>query len=136
MSHKNVRLLFWGLLLIAVLSLGAENWPVCAWSNGGSAPDAVLIGITQRVSVSSSGEQGNGNSAKDRISVSANGRCVAFTSEASNLVDVDTNGYDDIFVRDRLTNQTERISISSSEEQANDHSHHPTISADCRFVAF
>jgi len=52
------------------------------------------------VSVSSAGAQGNGNSF--RPSISADGRYVAFVSEATNLVGSDTNGATDVFMRDRL----------------------------------
>lgn len=66
-------------------------------------------GRTLRVSVSSQGEQGNGPSRQGVIS--ANGRYVAFTSNASNLVAHDPNGNaSDVFVRDRLTQRTWRVS--------------------------
>src|SRR4051812_31139080 len=58
-------------------------------------------GTTELVSVSSTGEQANGRS--DSGSISPDGRFVAFTSSASNLVPGDTNGAHDIFVRDRQT---------------------------------
>jgi hypothetical protein len=61
---------------------------------------------------------------------------VAFDSEASNLVPGDTNGYGDIFVHDRVTGETTRVSVSASDEQGNNHSVASTISADGRYVAF
>lgn len=91
-------------------------------------------GRTRRVSVSSAGEQPNGNSFDPFIS--ADGRFVAFSSAASNLVGGDTNGVTDIFVRDRTTGRTRRVSVSSAGEQANGQSGSPSISADGRFVAF
>jgi Tol biopolymer transport system component len=91
-------------------------------------------GTLERVSVSSSGVQGNDNSSL--CTISADGRYVAFMSVASNLVPGDTNGTWDIFVRDRLTNTTERVSITSSGSQANAFSYDPSISADGRYVAF
>ena len=69
-------------------------------------------------------------------SISADGRFVAFTSGASNLVAGDTNDTDDIFVRDRLTNTTTRVSVDSAGNQGNSYSYRPSISADGRFVAF
>ena len=93
-----------------------------------------LLGTTERVSVSSSGEQGNDTSY--RPSVAAEGRFVAFASLASNLVPGDSNGREDIFVRDRLLGTTERVSVSSSGEEGNHSSPISTISADGRFVAF
>src|SRR6476661_2769775 len=92
-----------------------------------------LMTITP-VSVDSAGNQGNRGSTNPAIS--ADGRFVAFYSEASNLVPEDTNGKPDIFVRDRLSNTTARVSVDSAGNQANSFSNDPSISADGRFVAF
>jgi Tol biopolymer transport system component len=89
---------------------------------------------TARVSVSSTGNQGNSNSRSP--SISGNGRFVAFASDASNLVPGDTNGAQDIFVRDLSTNTNTRVSVSSTDNQANQDCFTPSISADGRFVAF
>jgi cold shock CspA family protein len=91
-------------------------------------------GITNIVSVDSSGNQANSWSAIP--SISSDGRYVAFLSLASNLVTNDTNGTNDIFVHDRQTGATERVSVDSSGNQANDSSYFPTISSDGRYVAF
>ncbi len=91
-------------------------------------------GITERVSVSSSGVEGNAVS--DQPSISADGRYVAFYSLASNLVSGDTGANRDIFVRDRQTDTTERVSLNSAEAQGNGSSYSPSISADGRYVAF
>jgi Tol biopolymer transport system component len=93
-----------------------------------------LTARTERVSVSSAGEQGDGPS--DIPSITADGRFVAFSSQATNLVPGDTNAKDDVFVRDRLTGRTEMVSVSTSGEQGDWHSRSPSISADGRFVAF
>src|SRR6476469_4141622 len=87
-----------------------------------------------RVSVDSAGNQANGFS--NAYSISANGRFVAFQSQASNLVPGDTNNKNDIFVRDLSTNTTTRISADSASNQGNNDSFNPSISADGRFVAF
>src|SRR5262249_49419923 len=71
-------------------------------------------GIIERVSVSSAGEQGNGDSYSSALS--SDGRYVAFYSEASNLVSGDTNGSVDTFVKDRLTGIVERVSVTSAGE--------------------
>ncbi len=89
---------------------------------------------TRRVSVSSTGTEGNGNSFSP--SISADGRFVAFSSAASNLIRADTNGRSDIFVRDRQTGTTRRVSVSSTGTEGNGNSSFPAISADGRFVAF
>src|SRR4028119_1491045 len=86
------------------------------------------------VSVDSAGNLGNRDSLLS--SISADGRFVAFSSGASNLVPGDTNNRNDIFVRDTLTNTTTRVSVDSAGNQANSNSERPSISADGRFVAF
>src|SRR5688572_3280611 len=68
--------------------------------------------------------------------VSADGRYVAFTSMASNLVMGDTNNYLDVFVHDRLSRQTVRASVSTMGMQAMDDCFSPSLSGDGRFVAF
>ncbi len=71
-------------------------------------------------------------------SISADGRYIAFTSSATNLVTGDTNGVSDIFVRDTLSkpNTTIRVSVSNSGNEVNGDSFEPHISADGRYVAF
>ncbi|MHC4278176.1 MAG: PKD domain-containing protein, partial [Planctomycetota bacterium] len=91
-------------------------------------------GITKRVSVDSNGNQGNNDSYE--TTMSADGRYAAFDSYASNLVPGDTNGALDIFVHDRLTGITNRVSVDSDGNQGNNDSIEPTISADGRYVAF
>ncbi len=91
-------------------------------------------GITERVNVDSSGAEANFPSIS--VSISADGQIVAFTSEASNLVAGDTNGAYDVFVHDRSTGITERVSVDSSGAQGDNSSSSPSISADGRFVAF
>lgn len=91
-------------------------------------------GTTRRVSRSSSGRQGNDDSAF--ASISADGRFVAFSSGASNLVPGDTNGVSDVFVRNLANGTTRRVSVNSADTPSNGASYSPAISADGRFVAF
>jgi Tol biopolymer transport system component len=91
-------------------------------------------GATAMVSLSSSGAQGAQVSYAPDIS--ADGRYVAFASRAANLVPGDTNKADDVFVRDRQTGRTERMSISTAGVQGNGPSFAPAISPDGRYVAF
>ncbi len=91
-------------------------------------------GITERVSVSSTGTQGNHQS--DAPAISADGRYVVFWRDASNLVTNDLNGNPDIFVRDRLTGTTVLASINSLGQQANGGGWFPSISPEGRQVAF
>src|SRR5207244_11440584 len=99
-----------------------------------------LTGTTERVSASSSGAQANGNSGfldgMGGPSISADGRYVAFDSEASNLVKGDTNGAIDVFVHDRLTGTIERDSVASDGTQGNGDSKQPSISGDGNSIAF
>ncbi len=89
---------------------------------------------TARISVDSSGTEGNG--ASYWPSISADGRFVAFHSFATNLVPGDTNGVRDIFVHDRQTGTTSRVSVDSAGAQGNAESTFTAISADGRYVAF
>jgi Tol biopolymer transport system component len=89
---------------------------------------------TERVSVSSTGAQGDGSSSSGDMS--ANGRYVVFVSSASGLVPGDTNEADDVFLRDRKTNTTTRLSVSATGEQSDGGSGSPQISADGRYVTF
>lgn len=90
-------------------------------------------GVTVRVSVRSNGAEGDGTSGG--AAISADGRYVAFESSAE-LVRADGNGQTDIYVHDRITGTTTRVSISSSGREATGPSYAPSISADGRLVAF
>jgi Tol biopolymer transport system component len=91
-------------------------------------------GATVRASVDSYGHQGNGGCYRPMIS--ADGRFVAFGSDAANLVEGDVNGTADIFVRDLAAGTTVRVSVDSAGGGANGLSAQPSISADGRYVAF
>jgi Tol biopolymer transport system component len=97
----------------------------------------LLTNTTRRVSLATDGTQGNYHSGSPSSpSISADGRYVAFNSDASNLVSGDTNNAPDIFVRDLLTNTTRRVSLATEGTQGNSYSYYPSISADGRYVAF
>jgi len=101
---------------------------------GAAAPAWAEPAKTERVSVSTAGEQGDWHSFNPAIS--ADGRFVAFTSQSTNLVKGDTNQHDDIFVRDLLRHTTERVSIATGGGQSNGDSDLATISGDGRYFAF
>ncbi len=96
------------------------------------------------VSVSSNGVVGNEGSGEGRSqgsfncspSISEDGRYIAFTSPSSNLVDGDTNGKRDIFVRDQILGTTIRASVGSNGVQGSQDSINPSISPDGRYVTF
>lgn len=95
--------------------------------------DAALR-TTELASRSTQGIPGRFTSANP--SLSADGRFVAFSSIADNLVAGDTNQAEDVFVRDRLLARTRRASVTSAGTQAGGASTLPALSSDGRFVAF
>jgi len=97
----------------------------------------VAAGVTSRVSISSQGTEANGGSSAPAVSRAA--RLVAFASDAANLVTGDTNATTDVFVRERETNVTERVSVASDGSQGNGASSEldtPSISGSGRYIAF
>jgi Tol biopolymer transport system component len=98
-------------------------------------------GVTERVSVATlTGAEGNGET-RSRPAVTPDARYVVFSSVADNLVAGDTNGKYDVFIRDRNTGVTERVSVSSDEVEGDDDSGGDAatllaVSDDGRYVAF
>jgi Tol biopolymer transport system component len=86
------------------------------------------------VSVAMEGAQADGHSAFPAIS--ADGKFVAFQSDATNLVPGDTNGKTDVFLYNVQTGAISRISVADGGVEANGQSMHPALSADGRYVAF
>jgi Tol biopolymer transport system component len=87
----------------------------------------------ERVSVSTGGRQGDapsGDVTPRSVAVSDSGTFVAFGSAASNLVAGDDNGVGDIFVRDRLSGTTTRVSRDTHG------AFEPAISGDGHIVAY
>lgn len=119
----------------------------------------MVAGTTRRVSVSSEGEEADEgvgssdpfstyvnlgltafvepqNSSQLAYSATPNARYVAFSADATNLVDGDANETTDVFTRDLTTGTTSLISVASDGERGNGASNSPVLSADGRFVAF
>ncbi len=94
----------------------------------------LLANIVERDSVNNAGVQGNSISATPKLS--ADGRYVAFNSDASNFVAGDTNGLSDVFVYDRVAKIIQRVSISTSGTQGNNLSYFSAISGDGRFISY
>jgi len=94
----------------------------------------LMTGGLEIVSTDSSGAQHNGTWAGGDIS--GNGRLIAFTSDATNLVPGDTNDRRDVFVKDLTTGAVERVSVSSQGVQGSHHSALASISEDGRIIAF
>ena len=116
MSHRTT-------IIVAALLMAAAT-SVSAWT-----PATI-----ERVSVGPNGVEGNNDSLFPAIS--AHGRFVAFESDAANLEPNDTNGVSDVFVRDRQTGRTTRVSVGAGGAQGNRYSGVGGISADGRYVAF
>ena len=100
----------------------------------------LAAGTTSRISVQPGGGEGDGGSGEELayapISISADGRFVAFESRAGNLVPVDMNNASDVFVHDRVTGRTTLESVAVSGMEGDGASYAPSISADGRRVAF
>ena len=88
---------------------------------------------TERVSV---GAMGEGNGRSHNSVLSHDGRYVAFSSLSTNLVANDLNGFQDVFVRDRMMGTTVRVSVNSAGVEGASFSGRPSISADGRLVTF
>ena len=95
---------------------------------------AAADGNIELVSIGLPGASAHGDSSE--VAVSADGRYVVFASDAPDLVLGDTNGIEDIFVRDMLTGITTRISVSSAGVQSDGPSNFPNVSADGDVVVF
>jgi Tol biopolymer transport system component len=93
-----------------------------------------LSGVTTRLSKAFDGSPANGDSFFPAIS--EDGRYIAFESFASNILLGDTNNASDVFVADRLTGATQRVSVASGGLQSATDSDEAAISADGRWVAF
>ncbi|MBI4511770.1 MAG: PD40 domain-containing protein [Deltaproteobacteria bacterium] len=104
-----------------------EHRDVYAWDRD--------TGNFSKASISSTGEHGNGE-CLDPISISSDGRFVAFASNATNLVPGDTNQRGDVFVHDLKDRKTVRVSVATGGKQADRVSQSPSISGDGRYVAF
>jgi hypothetical protein len=94
----------------------------------------LALGTLTRVSTSSFGEEANGRSYSP--SISDDGRYVAFRSDATNLVDGDTNNFGDVFVKDLVVGTLTRVSVAENGTQGNNHSFEPIISGDGNYVVF
>jgi Tol biopolymer transport system component len=122
--------------LALALAVGISGAPgASATSAEKPTADQVWGKRTTLESVTSSERAANGPS-YDNPAVSGDGRYVAFTTDATNLAGKDTNHEADVYLRDRRTGKTSRVSVSGSEKQGNGQSVWPSISADGRYVVF
>lgn len=120
--HRNKR-----IAALAAVAVAATT--ALTGTTAGAAPHAPS---TERITLSTTGEQGTGHAAGPHLS--ANGRYAAFESDAPNLVPGDTNGVADTFVRDLRTGRVQRISVASDGTQADGGTGPAAISANGRHV--
>ncbi|MBE5315051.1 MAG: PD40 domain-containing protein [Xanthomonadales bacterium] len=118
------------------------------WSGGGAYAGGTTAAVTQTVLPAApayprqlsqslaSFPESNGASVASGTALSADGRFVVFSSSASNLVAGDTNGVEDVFVRDQLSGAVRRVSVAADGTQGNSASQLPSISANGRYVSF
>lgn len=114
-----------GAALVALLSLAAVP---------GTAAAAEPVPHIQRISVAADGTQADGDSGY--FSISADGRYVAFESDATNLVPGDSNGKRDVFVKDVRTGRIVRVNAQGVGAPADAEAYQASLSADGRYVAF
>ena len=94
----------------------------------------LTTGAITRANVAADGTEANGLSYRPVLS--ADGKTIAFSSYASNLVPGDTNGASDIFIKDLTTGASTRANVAADGTEANGVSYRPALSADGRTVAF
>jgi len=99
----------------------------------------LVTGVTQRVSVTSTGRQLTGNDSSDYApegpAISAHGRFVAFATAARNLIPDDKDGDTDVFVHDLHTGSTVRANVST-QGVGGGSADYPVMSDDGRYVGF
>jgi hypothetical protein len=95
----------------------------------------LAAGETTRVSLANNGDEAD-NSSDVAAPLSGGGRLVAFASSASNLVSGDRNQVRDVFLRDRQTDETRRLSLALGGTNPNAESIDPAISLDGTAVVF
>jgi len=107
-----------------------------------SALPSGAVGVTDRLSVAGDSTEALGSS-YGVAAISPDGRFIAFSSEAGNLVPGDTNAFSDVFVRDTCrgassacTPSITRVSVANDGSQAVGTSTEPVMSAGGRFVSF
>ncbi|MBC7456324.1 MAG: PD40 domain-containing protein [Massilia sp.] len=148
--HASVMVVDAATGALRVVGAGSENYAPALSATGSalaftaaaadrSAPDRIAVAdlATGRISFASSsasGEAGNGHS--HFAAISADGRYVAFESAASNLVAGDTNGAEDVFVKDMISGAVRRLSVGAGGAQLPGDAGGACISADGGVVLF
>lgn len=113
---------------------GTDPSPSASPSQSPTPSSSPTVTFLRRASVSGTGVEGNGRSWD--TGTGEYGRYVVFSSQATNLVDNDTNNATDIFVKDTENGTIERVSVSSDGTQGDGDSNWPSISSDGKYVCF
>lgn len=98
--------------------------------------ETAVLAVTFRASQTTSAVQGNGSAVIDRAGISSDGRYIAFTSKATNLVPNDLNNAADVFYRDNLMKTTVCVSVTVAGTPASGTSGNPSLSNDGKYVCF
>ena len=130
-----------GSALIGVLNVSPGGGTSNTFNFTVTAVSAGAVGVIERSSIATDLTQGNLNS--EEVSISGDGRFVAFSSDATTLVPNDTNRFRDIFLRDTCVGAAAgclpsviRLSVATDGTQSDGISSQPAISANGRYVAF
>ena len=132
MRRESVGKWAWFPATVFIVAIG-----LAGCGGGGGDGGVPIAPATPSPITRAGGVQGNGDSDLG-YALSQTGSFVAFSSRASNLVVGDTNLVPDVFLFNRTTGTTERVSVGlgAAPEQATGVSTYPSISADGRYVAF
>ncbi|MGB8861757.1 MAG: hypothetical protein WCC60_21055, partial [Ilumatobacteraceae bacterium] len=95
----------------------------------------LVTGTTTRINLAPNGTEAVGGGSYSSA-ISADGRYITYESGATNLVTADTNNSVDVFLIDRSTGITSRVSVTSGGGQVGGASYRPRISADGRCISF
>jgi Tol biopolymer transport system component len=120
---------------IAFLSLSSGLVPGTQVNVQNAYTRNLTTGVTQRVALGAGGVQGDTDGG-DQPFISPDGQYVAFTSYSTNLVSGDTNGQQDVFVRNLAAQTTSRLSLTCSGAQSNGYSYDPVLSTNATHIAF
>lgn len=105
--------------------------------NNGASDVFLHDRTTGKTTLLSKGKNGQGNAGSFDPDISGYGKFVVYESRATNLVGNDTNGRQDVFMRDLKSNTTSRINVKTNGGQATGgDSGNPTVSATGRFVVY
>jgi Tol biopolymer transport system component len=120
---------------IAVVVSSTTTYALACTGWRGTVTEELTV-VAQRQPIRRAQGSATPDGASGEAAISADGRYVAFSSRATNLLPEDTDAIADVYLFDRVTGELELLSISSSGNKGNADSGKPSISADGRLVVF